>query len=236
MKNYRAKKGPFAEQPYYETQEIEDLCADELRRANLFPGKPEPIRIERFIEKRFGISPDYADLDDGVLGFTRFGPKGVESIVVARTLSEDGAKSSSRRLNTTLAHEAGHGLLHAHLFVLKEQAASLFGAEYDPKSPRILCRDDAVATERRSPGYDGRWWEFQANKTIGAFLLPQKLFWLSLEPLLKETGSLGMKMIRPQDRAKAANRLSEVFDVNPAVAKIRLDQLSPQTEAGQLTL
>jgi hypothetical protein len=236
MRNYRATTGPFAERPFFKPEEIEDVCADELRKASLFPDKPEPIRIERFIEKRFGVSPEYGELPAGVLGVTRFSSKGVEGIIVSKTLAEDGARSSERRINTTLAHEAGHGLLHTYLFVLNETAVSLFGADYDSKSPRILCRDDAASSGQRQSAYNGKWWEFQANQTIGSLLLPQKLFWQCLEPMLTKTGSLGMPMLLPEHRKRAVDRLAQTFDVNAAVARIRLDQLSPEKNSAQLTL
>ncbi len=236
MKNFRTSKGPFAERPFYKVEEIEEICIVELRKYNLYPTKPEPVRIDRFIEKRFGITPTYEELPDGLLGFTRFGPNGVEGIVVARTLADDGGKISERRISTTLAHEAGHGLLHAHLFALKEQAASLFGADFDPKSPRILCREDGFPTAQWRPQYDGKWWEYQANQTIGALLLPRTLVESSLDSLLTTTGSFGIRTLKLELRKKAVEVLVEVFNVNPAVAKIRLELIYPEKEATQLTL
>jgi hypothetical protein len=86
MKNFRAQSGPFRERPFYELREIERICEDALRRVSLLPSDPSPIRIERFVEKYFRVTPAYEDLDDGVLGFTQFGPTGVQAIVVARAL------------------------------------------------------------------------------------------------------------------------------------------------------
>jgi hypothetical protein len=88
MKTFRAKTGPFAEQPFYEPAEIESICSDELRKLNLYPSDPARIRIDRFIEKRFGVQPKYEDLPAGLLGFTRFGTKGVEEIVDGMVLHE----------------------------------------------------------------------------------------------------------------------------------------------------
>ena len=141
MKNFRPKSGPFQERPYYESHEIERICEDALRQVDLLPSSPSPIRIDRFIEKRFTVTPIYEDLDKGVLGFTEFGPKGVQSVVVARALDEEGTKPAERRIRTTLAHEAGHGLLHAHLFVLGKQSKPLFGDFTKSNAPKVLCRD-----------------------------------------------------------------------------------------------
>src|SRR5690349_709021 len=115
MRHVKTRAGPFAEQPYYSIDEIDRICAEELYSVDLFPSQPSPVRIERFIEKRFGVTPCYEDLDPGVLGFTRFGPKGVESVIVSRALVDDGTAAAQRRANATLAHEAGHGFLHGHL-------------------------------------------------------------------------------------------------------------------------
>lgn len=236
MKTYRAKKGPFAERPYFETEEIEQLCADELRKLDLYPSTPEPIRIERFVERRFGVTPEYDDLHDGILGFTRFGPKGVEGIVLARDLSETVGKVSERRINTTLAHEAGHGLLHTRLFMVQETAIALFGTDYDPKSPKIMCRDIVKPSQERLTTYDGRWWEYQANMTIGALLLPRDLVEKCMAPLLTQTGSFGISLLKPENMKRAIDLLVSVFDVNPAVAKIRLGQMYPEKDSAQLTL
>ena len=79
----------------------------------VFSRQPQkPIRVDRFIEKRYRIVPQYEDILDGILGFTRFGAKGPEEVVVSRSLSEEGSRVAERRMNSTLAHEAGHMLLH----------------------------------------------------------------------------------------------------------------------------
>ena len=86
-------------------------------------------------------------MPDGILGLTRFGPKGPVEIVVSRSLSEEGTRVAERRMNSTLAHEAGHILLHGHLFALERRAGahSLFGDDLDEKKQTILCRPGTVA-------------------------------------------------------------------------------------------
>ena len=143
MKTFRAKNGPFSEQPFYEAAEIESICTEELQRLNLYPSDPAPIRIDRFIEKRFGVQPIYEDLPDGLLGFTRFGIKGVAEIVVTKALDDEGTTLAERRLRSTLAHEGGHGLLHAHLFAFGARPDSLFGNGLAPDALKILCREGA---------------------------------------------------------------------------------------------
>ena len=227
--------GPFSERPFYKDKEIELTAADELRKVGLFPSSPQPIRVERFVEKRFSVTPIYEELPSGVLGFTRFGSGGVEGIVVSRSLGEEGSTVAERRVNTTLAHEAGHGLLHAHLFALEKFNRSLFDDE-DASPGKILCRDTAIhsPTERRQ--YDGRWWEVQANKLMGALLLPRTLVTECVEPLLEMRGHLRVPGLPADRREEAARLLSEVFDVNPVVGRIRLAQMYPEVGEQQLTL
>src|SRR5690242_15903667 len=105
MKTFRSRTGPFTEQPFYKQEEIENICSQELRKYNLYPSDPSPIRIDRFIEKRFGVQPAYEDLPTGLLGFTRFGRNGVEEIVVSKALDDEGTERAERRLRATLAHE-----------------------------------------------------------------------------------------------------------------------------------
>jgi hypothetical protein len=233
MKSVPARRGPFQKRPHYSLHEIEQLCGDALRSAGLFPSEPGPVRIERFIEKRFGISPAYDDLPLGVLGFTKFGSHGVEAVVVAKEFEDtDESQAAERRLRTTLAHEAGHGLMHAHLFALGERPASLFG---DSAGPEILCRDvDGVGSGGH--GYDGRWWEFQANKAIGALLLPQKLARAAVRPFLEQQGLLAEDVLPDAKREGAINALSDIFDVNPVVARYRLVDLFGTKKSPQLSL
>ncbi len=229
MKTYRFKSGPFAEQPFYEPAEIESICLDELLKVNLYPPGPSPIRIDRFVEKRFGVVPTYEELPKGLLGFTRFGTKGVEEIVVAKALDDEGTRPAERRLRTTLAHEGGHGLLHAHLFVLGSRPDSLFGDGLAKDAPRILCRDGGVPGLENAPRKNQpyRWWEYQANLAMSALLLPKPLVAKELEPLLTVQGMLKQPILASKRREDAVRLLASTFDVNPIVARIRLEALYP---------
>lgn len=198
------------------------MCADELRKTGLYPSAPEPIRIDRFVEKRFGVTHTYRKLPDGVLGFTLFGPNGVKEIVVAEDLEGASGSANDRRVRSTLAHESGHGLMHAYLFALGTKPASLFG-ETD-ESPQILCRDISGDRPRK---YDGRWWELQANKAIGSLLMPRTLVEQVTTPLAAHVGLLRQATVPDSNREAAAQKLASVFNVNPVVARIRLENIFP---------
>ena len=233
MKTFRSKSDPFSERPHFEPSEIDRICDDELRKEELYPNSPEAIRIDRFVEKRFRVVPQYEDLPEGVLGFTKFTKKGVEAIVIAASLDAEKGKVAERRVRTTLAHEAGHGLLHAYLFALDEKPLHLFDAD-SHSDQKILCRD-VQGEERKSRAYDGRWWEFQANRAMGGLLCPRTLVQEALKPFLVPSGSLGAVALDEKRREAAVRTLADIFDVNPIVAKIRVNELYP-AETGQLRL
>jgi hypothetical protein len=232
MKTFRAKTGPFTERPHFEPVEIDRICIDELRKAGLYPASPQAIRIDRLVEKRFNVVPEYEDLPEGVLGYTRFSDKGVDAIVISAALDAGGGRVTERRVRSTLAHEAGHGLLHAYLFALAEKPFHLFDDD-SQTGHKILCRD--VQGEERKKHYDGRWWEFQANRAMGGLLCPLLLVKEALKPYLTASGSLGATEIDEGRRDEAARALADIFDVNPVVARIRINEVFP-AKTGQLFL
>ncbi len=236
MRTYRTKSGPFAEQPFYKPADFESICVEALTSVELFPASPSPVRIDRFIEKRFKLHPTYAPLPTGILGFTRFGANGVEEIVVSETFAEEGTTPEERRLRTTLAHEGGHGLLHAHLFALGNRPDSLFAGELAPDAPKIMCRDVGQTEPSSGPKPPYRWWEYQANQAMGALLLPQSLVEKVLEGTLETRGLLGLRVLTAGNREAAIRLISDTFDVNPIVARYRLEALYPPSAEQQLTL
>jgi hypothetical protein len=230
------RRGSHAEKPFYTESDIERIAVEELLSVDLLPSSPEPIRIERFVEKRFRLDQVcYEDLPARVLGYTQFGQKGVEAIFISRHLADDRSGVSERRISSTLAHEAGHGLLHGYLFMLDSFPMKLFEDDKDVSPAQILCRDGP--TDRlKLPAYDGRWWEYQANRMIGALLLPKPLVIAAVAPLLSPNGELGVPTLADELRLRAASHLADVFDVNRAVAEIRLQGLYPRVSIDQLTL
>lgn len=235
MRNYRSKTGPFRERPFYSDNDIEAICTEALVSVDLYPATPEPIRIERFIERRFKITPKYEPLDDGILGLTVFGRNGVKEVIVSSKIDEDtNSVVAERRVRSTFAHEGGHGLFHAHLFALEASRKPLFGDHSDPEKPKVLCRDEGDQSSNNT--YKGEWWEFQANKAIGALLMPKKLVEVAAEEFMVATGSFGFKQFNYANELYAIQALTNIFDVNAPVAKIRLRQLFPIQNVAQLTL
>lgn len=234
MKTFRAKTGPILHRPYYDDHEIESTCDDELKKVGLMPATPSPVRIDRFVEKKFGITHSYDDLATGILGYTRFGSKGVEAIVVERSL-EDGSDVSKRRLRSTLAHEAGHGLFHTHLFLLPgANHRQLFSDSAHDHTPRVLCRGIVGSENGGSRGYQGEWWEFHANRAIGALLLPRQLLEAALKVFMKDVGGIiGGFELPLSAREDAIKAVAQIFDVNPPVARYRIGQFYPVSASMQ---
>jgi hypothetical protein len=203
VRTYPARTGPFRDALHYELDEIEDLCLSALSDVGLLPTTPAPVRIERFVEKRFSLTPEYRDdLPRGILGFTEIDASGPLRIVLNPSLTE-------RRLRTTIAHEAGHCLLHSVLY--RSGAVDA-----------ILCRDSDVARA----SYGGRWWEYQANVAIGALLLPRPLLMPALEPHLRSSRA-GGRVLPAAAMTAATASLASVFDVNRVVARLRIEALIP---------
>ena len=234
-------EGPFSERPYYERRVIEKIAIDALRSVGLLPTSPGPTRIDRFLEKRFRVCPAYEDLPKGLLGYTEFGPQGPSEVFVSKSLADSDTLPAARLVNSTLAHEGGHMLLHSHLFALQRrpQSSSFLEKQYDVTDSKILCREDSVSTtkgDKQSRRYDGRWWEHQANLMIGALLLPRHLVAQTLESMCSMRGALGLQELPRERREEAADLLSDTFDVNPIVATIRIQEIFPDSDQNQLTI
>lgn len=227
MKTFRTNTGPFPERPYYKDEVIEQICSDALAEDGFLLKEPGRVRVDRFVEKRFKVRIIYEQLDAKVLGFTEFGPNGVEAVHIAEP--EDRTQAAERRMNSTIAHEGGHGLMHAHLFVPEFDHRGLFDNDPDVSKTRVLCRDP------RQRRYDGRWWEFQANRAIGALLMPKGIFLVFMQQFLEQRGTFNMPSLPEHRREDAIRAAAEIFDVNPAAAKVRVDLLFPDA-GGQLTL
>lgn len=234
MRSSRLKTGPFDQRLFFTIDEIDRLCVDALKSADLLPWTPQPIRIDRFVEKHFNCPLEYKDLGDGILGCTEFSRKGAV-ILVAVSDVDEGSHSGERRLRSTIAHEAGHGLMHASLFIEDGHQKQVIGDNIDFERRRILCRPSDVGGAG-SKAYDGRWWEWQANRAIGGLLLPKRLVSQSLEGLLEKTSALGVATLSKKSRGAAASVVADTFEVNPAVAQIRLSEMFPEKLENQMML
>lgn len=232
MRQYPAKDGPFPIRLHFEPQEMDDMCVQALRESKFLPSTPGRVRIDAFLESHFGCPIDYDDFPPEILGCTEFTAKGrVQRIAVARSLAENAEDDvARRRLNATFAHEGGHALFHASLFITSGEQRQFASENVDFEKRRILCRPADFNINGSAPRGPYRWWEYQANRAIGGFLMPQRLVFAALEPLLKMSPITQTPRLPRDDREKAARLLADVFDVNPAAARIRLGGLLPDDD------
>lgn len=149
MKECRTKDGPYPLRLHYEVAEIDDICRDALLNAKLLPTDPQPIKVDRFLEKYFQVVVDYPYMDDGIMGSTVFNTKGaVTGFLISSKMEQEGTPSAERRVRSTLAHEGGHGLLHPKLFIEEgTQAFSVHTACRPRQHPSFF----AAATTSRPP-------------------------------------------------------------------------------------
>lgn len=193
---------PFKERIWYEDAEIERICSDALKKADLYPTEPSPVRIERMVEKHFKITPSFQDLkEQGIMGYTLFGRNGATEMIIDQSLTGDD-KITRNRYFSTLAHEAGHCLLHTHLFAMKARK----------KSAHFLCRHD-----NGEYGRGREWWEYQANRCIGALLLPEYV----LRQYLKANEITTAQAVNEE----VTRNVAHIFSVNTPVARLRLQSL-----------
>jgi len=230
VKEFRAKEGPFPLRLLYEPQEIDDICLGALRQAKFLPSEPEPIKIDIFLEKYFAVPILYENLGEGIMGSTVFNSQGgVTGFTIAPWIEEEGTDVAERRVRSTLAHEGGHGLLHPKLF-MADQTTDLFGHKSSaPAVPKtFLCRNTDISPSAGTsiPKYDGKWWEWQANRAIGGLLLPKPLV-RKLAAQFTEQTSFG-PALKESLRSKAERETAQTFDVNPVVARIRLQEIYPK--------
>lgn len=229
MRERKLQGGRFGKTLYFTDREIDRMCLEALKQSGCLPTEPGAIDIEFFVEKHFQAALDMGtEMGPDVLGWTLFGKKGEILLVgVSPTLSADTSLVGQRRCRATVAHEAGHCLMHPILFM--EERTEPMWENLDFSQNRILCRKEDFTGK-----YDGRWWEVQANKAIGGLLLPSSLVQKSVEHLLESQGGLGLPALPEKNRQKAIEHVAETFEVNKMPAEIRLKSLFPELEEGLL--
>ncbi len=227
--------GPEGDQRiWYESDEIEQIAGDELRRAGLTPTRDNPVTdLERFIEVHLSCELDqYAQLPNDVLGLTRFPVNSRPLVSINASLTEardedQPAPGSVGRWRATLAHEASHVFLHRYLFDPALQPMSVPGrAEVGPAGDglmRCLHRDVGPSDGadwnaiRRAP----RWHEVQANCGMAALLMPRTVFRRVALRAMQDHGlEAGTPVTAPAAQSIIA-AVATTFEVSKLAAGIR---------------
>jgi len=221
--------GPEGDQRlWFEPDEIEMIIEDELRKSGLRPTAAAPItELERFIEGHLGAELDqYAPLEPDVLGLTLFVPGKPAAISINSTLTaaalddEEASRGRLGRFRATLAHEAGHVVLHRVLFELRDGQRELFGST--GKTARGLMRCLKRDVGPRSHASD--WREIQANRAMAALLMPRRLFKTGARLQLTALG-IAHPEAGSNEAVAAARGLADMFAVSEQAASIRLETL-----------
>lgn len=239
MKGFKSQC-PFTKKVFIPEARIEQVCSHVLVAMGLMPEEPSPIRIDRFIEKHFGIDIEYGDLHSrfgsGVMGACRFDRDGeVSEVIVEVTLEADESKTGQRRVRSTMAHEAGHGLFHGSLFAEK------FQVEEELKRNGLVPVDNPIGITRdgfacRGLGdrqsnvdrYD--WWEVQANKAMSSLLLPRQL----VDPYVRLVAATAYPPLPWGGRGiiptltEVAGAVADKFNVSISMAQYRIEKLYDQ--------
>ena len=207
---------------WLDPNEIEQIALEALDGSQ-WPRVPntKAIDIDRVIGRHLTIEPAFVALPDGVLGQTKFSRDGKKiEIEISATLADEAQAeitSSVHRYRTTAAHEAGHALIHACLYV--DDDMDLFRGR--PTAPTTLCRSNDIGRYDKS-----NWREWQANQAMSCLLLPKPDVLAELKTL-SATAPSRDAMIR---------HLSTTFLVSQEVARYRLERISPTGSPLQLTL
>lgn len=243
MKDYRVPGGE--RKVWYDPSEIDRIMTDELTSAGLLPDASREnvtVDLDTLIEQHLGLAFDqYAELDADVLGITRFAPGKKPKIEINRNLTGSALDSGDEtpgmvgRWRATVAHEIGHVLLHRHLYEVADMQPGLFagapdGAARSPSLMRCLKRD---------VGYSGGsdWREVQANKAIGALLMPRLVIGAVLTAEMQRL-NLPAEPMQP-DSPGVGTLVSAVarrFTVSKTAARIRLEGVRAISQRGQASL
>ncbi|HUY45489.1 MAG TPA: ImmA/IrrE family metallo-endopeptidase [Streptosporangiaceae bacterium] len=230
--------GPEGDQRiWYESDEIETIAEDELRRAGLIPSPDHPVTdLERLIEGHLKAQLDqYAKLPDGVLGLTQFDARRRPEVSISSALTEAAEEDPPRpgqigRWRATLAHEASHIFLHRYLFdpnmaPLPSRQPSDTPADCGAVM-RCLHRD-VVPVSTQDWGRISRrrdWREVQANRSMAALLMPGRIFKdVAFEQMI-QLGLSGLPS-SPDLADTLAAAIADVFQVSKQAALIRLGTL-----------
>ena len=231
MKEYRSATGE--RRLWFEEDEIEWIMEDELRKAGLFPCPADPVvDLESLLEIHLGVKLDvHAVLDDDELGVTEFlgGRKPLVSInkdLTFRAETEDAPSGILGRWRATMAHEAGHVVLHRGLVEVPFEQGSFFAETAKEQGTSLFrCLKRDVSFKRGN--YD--WKEVQANRGMAALLMPAKVFRELVLDVLKADKSDDLCLRVPETGSTEFSNLlldlSKRCEVSQEAARIRLESL-----------
>ena len=207
---------------------------------------PQPLDVEDFTENYLGLKIHFDYLSNNgciwgrmvfnhrmipvyvpELGRAEYCPIEADTVVIDNSLLDSPDEFAFR---STMMHECGHDLYHSQIYRENDDQLSFF--QLKPPQERIaatLCRSTDIlgngGSKQQQPlKSDRSWIEHHAKYFSAAVLMPKSMVKLICnEPGLRErlTGECcGFEEVF------LAHHLSDVFNVSPASAKIRIKQLN----------
>ncbi len=204
--------------PFLSDEAIEAAVERELVRAGLMPDAEAcATDVEALLERHLGAMLDVgAELPDDVLGVTELCAGMPPTVLVNRSLTDAIPMSGPGRWRATLAHEAGHIILHRALIEPAPGQQLLFEAGDVSRVYRCLFRD-------KQGGFDPL--EVQANRGMAALLMPRRLF----AAVARERRAAGISDLR------LSNAMAQRFAVSRQAAEIQLERLGFLPTGGTIT-
>lgn len=205
---------------------------------------PQPLDVEDFAENYLGLKIHYENLSHNgfiwgrmvfnnrripvyvpELGRADYCPVDAGTIVIDNSLIDGPLEYAFR---STMMHECGHDVYHPQIY--REDDNQLCFFTTGPPEERIaatLCRSRDIegggGNKQRSLESDRDWIEHHAKYFSAAMLMPK-----SMVKLICSEAGLRKRLIDECcgfEEEFLAQHLSEVFNVSPASAKIRIKQL-----------
>lgn len=226
MRHYRTPGSILTERTYYSRAEIEKMASDELRAAQCWPAKPEPIALERYLQRRHGLEPEITELDPGLMGSADFtNPR--QPVIRISTEIFNGPKP---RYRSTLAHEIGHLVLHASRFLDEEflRALELRRRGLHRGFACSATDIDEAPRERVNKADPLFHLEYQANLFMVAQALPRPLVRMCVAPWTRTTSLRGGEretILIEAHREEAIHSVAKTFIVSRTMATFRLAEL-----------
>lgn len=210
--------------------------------------KPKALDVEHFLEFYADLQMDYQDLthNQSILGMLVFNDGNVPVYDAANNKAkmipvDEGTvlidnsllnEEQLRRGRFTMAHEAGHWLLHRQMYIIDKNQVSLFDDMPNGRTTSIKCRkSDIESTKRKKLLTDDDWMEWQADYLASALLMPKKSF---INEIIRHSEKAGMDQyvfdigIDSKYNAWVDNVITKVadsFEVSLTSAIIRINNL-----------
>lgn len=213
MNLYPQPTGPLTHRLWIEEEEFELAALWALQSVRLYPDQPGPVDIELFAETYFACGYGFEKLPADVRGQITFGPHGPAAITLHERLATLDDPRTIQMARSTLAHECSHGIFHSRLFQSCRR-----NAHEDP-----VLADRSSTLDKMPVAVSLSWMEYQAQRGMASLLMPAehvitRLWALEAIPSL-------LPSMPQRQRAHIIDDLSRTFEVSPAVAQYRLNDM-----------